>query len=150
MKFVILGLWFQILSLFNSFLLYAWGNNFNTGFCNSLELLLCLHSPKQVIQVCCLISKDTVFKTSNSKYVDSQARWLCSHNISRINGIRKLSGSSNFQRVCRVTRGSTWPPNMIHMLHIVCPRAHPSLLSAVQCRLTLRLWASPNSMVWPD
>ena len=53
---------FKFLSLFNSFLYDAWGNNFNTGICNSLELLLCLHSPKQVIQVYCLISRDTVLK----------------------------------------------------------------------------------------
>ena len=31
--------------LFNSFPYYAWSNNFNTGFCDSLEFLLCLHSP---------------------------------------------------------------------------------------------------------
>ena len=43
---------------------------------------VCLHSPKQVTQVRCLVSKDAVFKTSNSKYVDSQACWLRSHNIS--------------------------------------------------------------------
>ena len=41
MKFVFLGLFgFKLLSLFNDFLLYAQGNNFNTGFCNSLEPLI--------------------------------------------------------------------------------------------------------------
>ena len=64
---------------------YAQSNNFNTGFCNSLELLLCLHSPKQLIYEFAASSQNILSsKTSNSKYVDSQACWHCSHNISYI------------------------------------------------------------------
>jgi hypothetical protein len=37
MKFVFLGLWFQILSLFSSFLYFMHNNDFNAGFYNSLS-----------------------------------------------------------------------------------------------------------------
>ena len=85
MKSVFLGLWFQVLKLFSAvFLIMHKVTTSTQAFGTPLSFYYAYTLQNKIYEFAASSNKILLSKISNSKYVDSQARWLRSHNISYI------------------------------------------------------------------
>ena len=85
MKFVFLGLWFQVLKFFSTvFLIMHEVTTSTQAFVTPLSFYYAYTLQNKIYEFAASSNRILLSKISNPKYVDSQARWLCSHNISYI------------------------------------------------------------------
>ena len=85
MKFVFLGLWFQVLKFFSTvFLIMHEVTTSTLAFVTPLSFYYAYTLQNKIYEFAASSNKILLSKISNSKYVDSQACWLHSHNISYI------------------------------------------------------------------
>ena len=82
MKFVFLGLWFQVLKFFSTvFFIMHKATTSTQAFVPPLSFYYAYTLQNKIYKFAAPSNKILFLKTLNLKYVDSQARWLCSHNI---------------------------------------------------------------------